>query len=63
MANIYLTHNDEGRHSGVHLWKISNLASIREQTVPVSLATVPPNPGRNYIDGKFTPQPNPYRWY
>lgn len=37
-GNLYLTHNDEGHHSGVHVWKISNLASINEQTVPLSLA-------------------------
>lgn len=39
-GTIYLTHNDEGHHGGVHVWKISNLSSIKEQTVPLRISDV-----------------------
>jgi DNA-binding beta-propeller fold protein YncE len=35
--NIYLYHNDEGHHSGVHRWKITGLNTIKEQTITISL--------------------------
>ena len=36
-GNVYLYHNDESAHGGVHRWKISDLNSISEQSVPVVL--------------------------
>jgi hypothetical protein len=36
-GNVYLYHNDEATHSGVHRWKVSNLASIAEQAIAVEL--------------------------
>jgi len=37
-GDIYLYHNDESMHGGVHRWKISGLSSIKEQVIPISLA-------------------------
>jgi len=37
-GNMYLYHNDEGTHSGVHRWKISNMGSVAEQVIKVTLA-------------------------
>jgi DNA-binding beta-propeller fold protein YncE len=34
-GTVYIYHNDEGFHGGIHRWRIENLGSIREQTVPV----------------------------
>lgn len=34
--DIYIYHNDESIHAGVHLWKISNLSSIKEQTITIT---------------------------
>jgi hypothetical protein len=34
-GTIYIYHNDEGFHGGIHRWRIENLASISEQAVPV----------------------------
>jgi len=50
-GNIYLYHNDEGQHGGVHRWKISNLNSIQEQTIPITYT--PPTGGllARYFDG------------
>ncbi len=31
-GNIYIYHNDESSHAGVHRWKVSNLNSINQQT-------------------------------
>lgn len=36
--DLYLYHNDEGGHGGVHRWKITGLNTIREETVAVVLA-------------------------
>ncbi|HEY4198173.1 MAG TPA: PA14 domain-containing protein, partial [Mucilaginibacter sp.] len=36
-GNIYLYHNDESYHSGVHRWKISGLNSLKEQHLQVQL--------------------------
>jgi flagellar hook assembly protein FlgD/sugar lactone lactonase YvrE len=33
---IYIYHNDEGFHGGVHRWRVDNLSSIREQEIPVT---------------------------
>lgn len=35
-GNIYLYHNDESYHSGLHRWKITGLSTIQEQSVPVT---------------------------
>jgi len=34
-GTIYIYHNDEGFHGGIHRWRIENLGSIHEQPVPV----------------------------
>ncbi|WCT13846.1 hypothetical protein [Mucilaginibacter jinjuensis] len=34
---VYLYHNDESYHSGIHRWKIINLDSIKEQNIKISL--------------------------
>ena len=34
-GQIYLYHNDESYHSGVHRWMINNLSSIHEQLIPI----------------------------
>ncbi|MFD1255623.1 PA14 domain-containing protein [Mucilaginibacter terrae] len=36
-GNLYLYHNDEATHSGVHRWKISNISSIAGQVIKVFL--------------------------
>ena len=42
---IYIYHNDEGFHGGVHRWRIDDLASIRAQEVPVTWdGSVAPKP-------------------
>ncbi|WP_211166258.1 FlgD immunoglobulin-like domain containing protein [Mucilaginibacter robiniae] len=43
VGNLYLYHNDENHHSGVHRWKITNLNTITEQTIPVQLNTTTQN--------------------
>jgi len=37
-GNMYLYHNDESMHGGVHRWSISNLSSISEQSISVTLS-------------------------
>jgi hypothetical protein len=37
-GNLYLYHNDEATHGGVHRWKISNISSIAEQVINVTLS-------------------------
>jgi hypothetical protein len=37
-SDIFIYHNDEGQHGGVHRWKVSNLSSLHEQTIPVTLS-------------------------
>jgi hypothetical protein len=37
-GNMYLYHNDEATHSGVHRWKISNVGSINEQVINITLS-------------------------
>jgi hypothetical protein len=34
---IYLYHNDESYHSGMHRWKISGINTIKEQVVPIEI--------------------------
>jgi hypothetical protein len=38
-GNLYLYHNDESVHGGIHRWKITGLATVQEQTVPVALTS------------------------
>jgi hypothetical protein len=38
-GDLYLYHNDEGHHSGMHRWKISGMNTISEQVIPVSLSS------------------------
>lgn len=37
-ADIYVFQNDESRHSGIHVWHISNLNSTNNQTIPFTLS-------------------------
>lgn len=34
---VYLYHNDESIHGGLHRWRISNIHSVKETVLPVSL--------------------------
>lgn len=34
-GTLYIYHDDEGFHGGIHRWRIENLGSTREQTAPV----------------------------
>jgi hypothetical protein len=40
-SNYYLYHNDEGNHSAIHRWKISNINSIKVQQVAAKIYTAP----------------------
>lgn len=46
----YLYHGDESDHSGIHRWKIDNLASINEQTVNIPFPNMYVAPVLNYVD-------------
>lgn len=35
---VYLYHNDEGHHGGIHRWRITGINNIQQQTIPVSFA-------------------------
>ncbi|WP_282179027.1 FlgD immunoglobulin-like domain containing protein [Maribacter stanieri] len=35
--DYYILHGDEGHHGAVHRWKVSNLKSIQERVVPVTI--------------------------
>ena len=35
-GNVYLYHNDESCHGGVHRWRIDGLSSIREQQIALT---------------------------
>lgn len=37
-GSLYLYHNDESGHSGIHRRKISNLESVKEQNLAVNLS-------------------------
>ncbi|CAN5697765.1 hypothetical protein BH10BAC3_BH10BAC3_03810 [soil metagenome] len=49
---IYLYHNDEGHHSGVHRWKVTGLNTISEQVLPVTFIEKKDNKGRVALTGK-----------
>jgi len=36
-GDLYLYHNDESFHSGIHRWKITNLGSITEQIIKINI--------------------------
>jgi hypothetical protein len=51
--DLYIYHNDESVHSGVHRWKISGLNSIEEQRVPLLFSTQRKGGLKgSYFDGK-----------
>ncbi len=50
-GNLYLYHNDEGGHGGIHRWKISNLSSITEQSIPITYAEHNGGLLARYFDG------------
>lgn len=33
---VYIYHNDEGFHGGIHRWRVDNLSSIHEQEIPMT---------------------------
>ncbi|MFD2826831.1 hypothetical protein ACFSYG_10115 [Leeuwenhoekiella polynyae] len=35
-GDLYILHGDEGWHGGIHIWKISNLNSIKEFNIPTA---------------------------
>jgi len=37
-GSLYLFHNDEGTHSGIHRWKLSGLNTIKEKTIPITVS-------------------------
>ncbi len=50
-SNYYLYHCDENYHGGVHRWKVSNLGSIQEQSIPISIGNAKPGLLGVYFDG------------
>jgi hypothetical protein len=36
-SDYYLFHCDESTHGGIHIWKVSNLNTISEQTIPAKV--------------------------
>ena len=49
--DLYIYHNDEFHHSGVHRWKISGLNSIQVQSSNISFSTVNGGLTAAYYDG------------
>ncbi|MBC7936120.1 MAG: hypothetical protein H7Y86_12280, partial [Rhizobacter sp.] len=49
-GNLYLWHGDEGDHSGIHRWQISNLGSISEQVITIPFPSAYNAPITNYTD-------------
>jgi hypothetical protein len=37
-GKVYIYHNDEIAHAGIHRWRVDNLDSITEQSIPVTLS-------------------------
>lgn len=50
-ATLYLYHNDESYHSGVHRWKITGLNAIQEQTIPVAAPLMSHGLSAQYFNG------------
>ena len=51
-GTVYLYHNDDGWHSGVHRWKVSGLGTIEEQVMPVAFAATVNGLLGQYADGR-----------
>ena len=51
-GDVYLYHNDESYHSGIHRWKISGFNTIEEQIIPVQTPTVQNGLTATYFDGR-----------
>ncbi len=51
--DLYVYHNDEAVHSGLHRWKITNLNSIQEQTATLSYTITTGGLTATYFDGKY----------
>lgn len=49
--DIYMHHCDESYHGGILEWKISDLNTIAEQTIPVTLTTTAHGVDAKYYDG------------
>jgi hypothetical protein len=54
---IYFYNNDEEHNSGLHRWKITNLGSIYEQTINLTLSSRTFTPATNTVD-LLSPYPN-----
>lgn len=50
-GNAYVFLNDESYHSGIHLWKVTGLNTINEQTVALTLPAKSHGLLANYFDG------------
>lgn len=50
-GTLYLYHNDESYHSGVHRWKITGLNTIHEQTIPVTTPLMSHGLSAQYFSG------------
>ncbi|MBG9377063.1 hypothetical protein I5907_12535 [Panacibacter sp. DH6] len=51
-GNLYLYHNDESYHSGIHRWHISGFNTITEQTIPIQLPAVQNGLTAVYFSGR-----------
>jgi hypothetical protein len=50
-GDVYLYHNDESVHGGVHRWKITGLNTIQEQSIPVTFSPTAQGLLGQYYDG------------
>ena len=48
---IYLYHNDEGHHGGIHRWRITGLGTIQQQTAAVNINAAANGLLASYFDG------------
>jgi hypothetical protein len=48
---VYLYHNDEGHHGGIHRWRITGLNTVREQTIPVTFGNTGKGLAVSYYNG------------
>ena len=49
-GNVYLYHNDESYHGGIHRWKITGLNTIQEQSIPITYTAVAGSVLAEYFD-------------
>ena len=49
-GDLYLYHGDESYHGGMHRWKITNISSIKEQTVSIAFPKSYATPASDHIN-------------